>query len=362
MFSSPRPEAPDHWFGRITLNPNFYKSIKVINFSQVCPECYKKNSNITSCEHIKIKKSRLKESNISELREILGSSLESELLGMTQTSSYAAFDSKKIERLFSKKCIIEFNPDDVEYSVVCIDPSYGGENNTAIAFGYMDKYDNHILTWLTAHNPKTYNEFTNFLYGTIRRYREHYDELLNKPIYIVYEQGSRWDASVFKNEMEDMGEESIYFRNIYFIVDHYKKRKTDERSHNVPGITMTRDRLNNMVSFFARGIEQKKLFISQNFSSWSPDNTSPSKELEETKTELLEFRHYEENSNKKYDPNKKRPKNNSGKSYRKNDDRAIVWQMLTLFLELLKYGIEYTPQLKHKKIKKGVFVIEDIIE
>lgn len=63
FFSSPNTDNPTHWFGRVVSNPSYQEEIKVINFSQVCMQCYKKNPKLIQCEHIKIKKSRLKDNN-----------------------------------------------------------------------------------------------------------------------------------------------------------------------------------------------------------------------------------------------------------------------------------------------------------
>ena len=339
--SSPKPNNPTHWFGRMVLKPNLYKNAKVINFSQVCNDCYKKNSSLVSCEHVKIKTSRLK-GRLDELAE-LGDWVSSELGGVQTGTSHAAFRIEEIEKLFTFNYSMKYDEKKVPYFLLCCDPSYGGWNKTAITIGYLDDNGNHVLCWLTSYSVKDYQDYLDIIYNTVINFRKVYGK--NKWINVVYETGSRWDASEIQEKMDALSRSNSYFLRIKFLVDAYKKNKLNEKSRVVPGIIATRERLNDMVSFFARGLHEKKIYISENFDIYSLEETNKEKELNILKEELISFRHYIENENLKYDHSKKRLKNNSGKVGKTSDDGAIAFQMLIYWGEQLKYNLEYTVQI-----------------
>lgn len=343
IFSSNNPNAPDHWFAKIANRPGLYEEIKTINFSQICPNCHKKNNNQISCEHIRLKTSRLK-GNVSELGK-LGDLLATELGGIENGAGNSAFSRGQVSKIFKEDYIVKFDIKQVQYFLLCCDPSYSGFNKTAITIGYMDKFDNHILCWLSSYSPNDYEEYLKLIYNTIVTFRKNYDS--NKDIYVVYETGSRWDPSDLDNRFKTLSKENAYFSNITFIVDAYKKQKKEESRQKVPGIMATRSRLDYMVSFFARGLNQDKIYFSNKFGVYSLIETNINKEKEILLDELLNFRHFVEDSNSKYQVDKKRLKNNSGKSYGKNDDGAIVFMMLVYWGEQLRYSLEYQRQTKN---------------
>lgn len=81
------------------------------------------------------------------------------------------------------------------------------------------------------------------------------------------ESNSRWDGATVKKEIKTLAKTDDYFNYIEFVVgyDRVKRGKT------IPGITVDRKTLNDYVSYFARGIHQKTIYISNNFGTWNPD-------------------------------------------------------------------------------------------
>lgn len=255
---------------------------------------------------------------------LFGEGIEAELSGVTKSNNSPAFKSDKIDDLFLDRQIVDVNVKNVDYFVLVEDPSYGGKCQTAIGVFYMDKKSNVTMCWLSGYSPKDYDEFTDFFYDNIKEFRKAYISCATKPIYIVYEQGSRWDASQLERNINLLGQKNMFFNNIYFIVDRYKKVSKDERTQKVPGITVNKQRLDGYVEYFSMALKYYCIYISKTFGTHSPEGIKPEKILSNAKIQLQNFIHFDENVNTKYDPNKKRNHHNSGKKGGEDDDLCIV--------------------------------------
>lgn len=295
-----------------------------------------------------MKFSRLKD-NVSDVSDI-GGLIAGELAGVRDFGSYAAFKKEQVEKIFKEDYIVPYHLDDVDYFLLTCDPSYSGDNETAISISYMDKFDNHIICWLTSYSPKNYESYLQLIYNTILNFRRKF-QCKDKYIYVAYESGSRWDPCELKKKFDDMSKRNTYFSKIEFIKDSFRKHRKDE-SKDVLGVWATRGRLKDMVSYFARALHQNKVYFSEAFDIYaSNDDTETTKESMKRNLEqiLIRFKHFLDDTNSKYGTDKKRLKI-TGKTSSDNDDVAIAVLMSIYYGEKLRFDPDFTYQLRENKI------------
>ncbi len=86
--------------------------------------------------------------------------------------------------------------------IVAIDPSYTGENNTAIAIGYRDSATGiKVYLWIDVKLTKTSDEMSSFVVDSVVAFRAKFTALRDKPIIVCTETNSSSAGSYVKERL-----------------------------------------------------------------------------------------------------------------------------------------------------------------
>jgi hypothetical protein len=315
FMSSSEAKDSTHWSARIRGSKS--KTILDIPFEKICDKCkLLPVAEMIMCTH-NVEKTALHK-NRKALDELMtGLNLNQaanirENLGGAVEQSNAAFPEQYVKALFAKANLYT-NKLFPESYLICIDPAYGGSNNTAI-IGIVKQKGEYVIVWVDLLSAS--NDLMNKIMNCLYKFHEKMRKTVEVPVVIAIESIARADGENLNILIKQRSERDECYRNMHVIKD-----ASNEKS-GMLGVGLNKKRKYEMLIKTQTIVE---LGYIQFYDKCETSNLNGIEYVKnEMELELSKYRGVNYGESEKIDGTLK---SNSGKSGKNNDDLVLAFIM-----------------------------------